>query len=145
MANVNKVMLIGNLTRDPEMRQTQKGAAVADFGLAVNRSFTTESGEKREDTMFIDVVVWNRQAETASQYLAKGSPVFIEGRLQLDSWEDAQSGQARQRHRVVAERVQFLGSLGKGGEDGKASAEKSRAAGDRHSESMSKTTRMAGA
>jgi single-strand DNA-binding protein len=110
MASVNKVMLIGNLTRDPEVRYTPKGSAVADIGLAINRYFTLENGEKREETTFVDVVLWGRQAELAQQYLSKGRPVFIEGRLQLDSWEDKTSGQKRSKLRVVGENMQFLGS-----------------------------------
>ena len=118
MASVNKVMLIGNLTRDPEVRYTPKGSAVADIGLAINRYFTLENGEKREETTFVDVVLWGRQAELAQQYLSKGRPVFIEGRLQLDSWEDKASGQKRSKLRVVGENMQFLGSPKDGGGDG---------------------------
>ncbi|MGI9243260.1 MAG: single-stranded DNA-binding protein [Verrucomicrobiales bacterium] len=118
MASVNKVMLIGNLTRDPEVRYTPKGSAVADIGLAINRYFTLENGEKREETTFVDVVLWGRQAELAQQYLSKGRPVFIEGRLQLDSWEDKNSGQKRSKLRVVGENMQFLGSPKDGGGDG---------------------------
>ena len=118
MASVNKVMLIGNLTRDPEVRYTPKGSAVADIGLAINRYFTLENGEKREETTFVDVVLWGRQAELAQQYLSKGRPVFIEGRLQLDSWEDKTSGQKRSKLRVVGENMQFLGSPKDGGGGG---------------------------
>ncbi|MFT5853199.1 MAG: single-strand DNA-binding protein [Verrucomicrobiales bacterium] len=110
MASVNKVMLIGNLTRDPEVRYTPKGSAVADIGLAINRYFTMENGEKREETTFVDVVLWGRQAELAQQYLGKGRPVFIEGRLQLDTWDDKTTGQKRSKLRVVGEVMQFLGS-----------------------------------
>lgn len=110
MASVNKVMLIGNLTRDPEVRYTPKGSAVADIGLAINRYFTMENGEKREETTFVDVVLWGRQAELAQQYLGKGRPVFIEGRLQLDTWDDKTTGQKRSKLRVVGENMQFLGS-----------------------------------
>ena len=118
MASVNKVMLIGNLTRDPEVRYTPKGSAVADIGLAINRYFTMENGEKREETTFVDVVLWGRQAELAQQYLSKGRPVFIEGRLQLDSWEDKNTGQKRSKLRVVGENMQFLGSPRDGGGGG---------------------------
>ena len=100
MANLNRVLLIGNLTRDPEIRYTPKGTAVADIALAVNRVFTGEDGEKREEVTYVDVVVWSRLAEIAEQYLKKGRPVFIEGRLQLDSWDDKQTGQKRSRLRV---------------------------------------------
>ncbi len=108
MASYNKVLLMGNLTRDPELRYTPGGTAVADLGLAVNRSWRGQDGEMKEETTFVDIVVWGRQAETSSQYLSKGRPVFIEGRLQLDSWQTP-DGQKRNRLRVVAERVQFLG------------------------------------
>ena len=118
MASVNKVMLIGNLTRDPEVRYTPKGSAVADIGLAINRYFTMENGEKREETTFVDVVLWGRQAELAQQYLSKGRPVYIEGRLQLDSWEDKNTGQKRSKLRVVGENMQFLGSPRDGGGGG---------------------------
>jgi len=110
MASYNKVLLMGNLTRDPEVRYTPKGTAIANLGLAVNRVYTTESGEQKEEVTFVDIEVWGRQAETAGQYLSKGRPVFVEGRLRLDSWEDKESGQKRNRLKVVAERVQFLGA-----------------------------------
>src|SRR5271166_4210436 len=93
MANLNRVLLIGNLTRDPEVRYTPKGTAVAEIGLAVNRIYSGEDGEKKEETTFVDVTLWARQAEVAGQYLKKGRPVFIEGRLQLDTWDDKQTGQ----------------------------------------------------
>lgn len=110
MANLNRVLLIGNLTRDPEIRYTPKGTAVADIGLAINRVLNTEEGERREEVTYVDVVLWARLAEIADQYLKKGRPVFIEGRLQLDSWDDKQTGQKRSRLRVVAENMQLLGS-----------------------------------
>jgi single-strand DNA-binding protein len=110
MASYNKVLLMGNLTRDPEVRYTPKGTAIANLGLAVNRVYTTEGGEQKEEVTFVDIEVWGRQAETAGQYLSKGRPVFVEGRLKLDSWEDKESGQKRNRLKVVAERVQFLGA-----------------------------------
>jgi single-strand DNA-binding protein len=110
MASYNKVMLIGNLTRDPEVRYTPKGSAVCDIGLAVNRVYSSESGEKVEEVTFVDVVLWSKLAELAGKYLHKGRPVFIEGRLQMDSWEDKQTGQKRTRLRVVGEQMQFLGS-----------------------------------
>lgn len=108
MANFNKVMLMGNLTKDPEMRYTPQGVAVVNLRLAVNRRFRDKTQELKEETCFVTVVVWNRQAETCNQYLQKGSPVFIEGRLQSRSWED-NSGKTRQVIEVRAERVQFLG------------------------------------
>jgi len=110
MASYNKVLLMGNLTRDPEVRYTPKGTAIANLGLAVNRVYTTEGGEQKEEVTFVDIEVWGRQAETAGQYLAKGRPIFVEGRLKLDSWEDKESGQKRNKLKVVAERVQFLGA-----------------------------------
>lgn len=109
MANLNKVMLIGNLTRDPEIRYTPKGTAVVDLGLAMNRRYTAENGEKREETTFVDVTLWSRLAEIAAEYLKKGRSVYIEGRLQLDSWEDKQTGQKQRKLRIVGEEMQMLG------------------------------------
>ena len=117
MASLNKVMLIGNLTRDPEVRFTPKGSAVSDLGIAVNRTYVTDSGEKMQETTYVDVVVWSRLAELAGQYLHKGSPVFIEGRLQMDTWEDKATGQKRSKIRVVADNLQFLGRR-EGGDEG---------------------------
>lgn len=110
MASLNKVMLIGNVTRDPEIRYTPKGTAVVELGLAVNRRYTAENGEKREETTFVDVTFWGRTAEIANEYLRKGRPVYIEGRLQLDSWDDKQTGQKRSKLKVVGEEMQMLGS-----------------------------------
>lgn len=110
MANVNKVILIGNVTRDPELKYTPKGTAVTDIGLAINRYYTLDSGEKKEETTFVDITFWGRQAEIASEYLKKGSPAYVEGRLQMDTWEDKQSGQKRSRLRIIAENLQLLGS-----------------------------------
>ena len=118
MASFNKVMLLGNLTRDPEVKYTPKGSAVADIGLAVNRTYTTDAGEKREETTFVDVTMWGRQAEIAGEYLKKGRPLFVEGRLQLDTWDDKQTGQKRSKLRVVCENFQMLGSRDGGGEGG---------------------------
>ena len=115
MASFNKVILLGNLTRDPEIRYTPKGSAVCDLGLAVNRVYTLDSGEKREEVTFVDVVLWARLAEIAGEYLKKGRPVFIEGRLQLDTWDDKQSGQKRSKLRVIGETMQLLGSRPSGG------------------------------
>jgi single-strand DNA-binding protein len=109
MANFNKVLLMGNLTRDPELRYIPSGAAVATFGLAVNRVYGTQSGEKKKDTCFIRVVVWGKVAEVCGEYLSKGSPVFVEGRLQSRNWV-TQDGQKRSTIEVVAENVQFLRS-----------------------------------
>ena len=133
MANFNKVLLMGNLTRDPEVRYTPKGTAVAELGIAVNRIYSGENGEKREEVTFVDVTVWGRTAENVGEYLKKGRPVFIEGRLQLDSWEDKQSGQKRNKLKVVADNVQFLGSPrgagGGGPEEGGDEASRSRPSG----------------
>jgi single-strand DNA-binding protein len=112
MANLNRVLLIGNLTRDPEVRYTPKGTAVADVGIAINRIYSGEDGEKKEEATFVDVTFWGRQAEIVQEYLKKGRQVFIEGRLQLDTWDDKQTGQKRSRLRVVAENMQMLGSRG---------------------------------
>jgi single-strand DNA-binding protein len=115
MASYNKVFLLGNLTRDPEVRYTPKGSAVADLGIAVNRQYTLETGEKREEVTFVDVTFWGRTAEIAGEYLKKGRSVFIEGRLQLDSWDDKQSGQKRTKLKVIGEMMQMLGSRPGGG------------------------------
>jgi len=118
MASFNKVILLGNLTRDPEVRYTPKGSAVADIGLAVNRVYSTEAGEKREEVTFVDVTLWGRTAEIAGEYLKKGRPVLIEGRLQLDSWDDKQSGQKRSKLKVVGESMQLIGSRPGGAAEG---------------------------
>jgi single-strand DNA-binding protein len=110
MPNLNRVMLMGNCTRDPEIKYTPKGTAVAELGLAVNRIYSTEQGERREETTFVDVELWGRQAEIAGEYLKKGRPVYIEGRLKLDTWDDKQTGQKRSKMRVVCENLQLLGS-----------------------------------
>jgi single-strand DNA-binding protein len=115
MASFNKVILLGNLTRDPEIRYTPKGSAVCDLGIAVNRQYTLENGERREEVTYVDVVLWARLAEIAAEYLKKGRPVFIEGRLQLDTWDDKQSGQKRSKLRVIGENMQMLGSRQGGG------------------------------
>jgi single-strand DNA-binding protein len=126
MSNLNKVFLMGRLTRDPELRYTPQGVPVSDLGLAVNREYTPSGGgERKKDTVFIDVTVWKRQAEVCCQYLRKGSPIFIEGRLSMDAWE--QDGQKRSRIKVVAENFQFIG--GKGAGDAPPDAEGSRPQG----------------
>ena len=118
MANLNKVMVIGNLTRDPEIKYTPKGSAIADIALAINRNYTTDSGEKREETTYVDIVLYGRLAEIAGEYLKKGRPVYIEGRLKLDTWDDKQTGQKRSKMRVVGETLQLLGSRDGGREGG---------------------------
>lgn len=110
MANLNKVFLIGNLTRDPELRYVPSGTAVATFTVASGRTYTLASGEKREETCFVRVVSWSRQAELCGEYLTKGSPVFVEGRLQSRSWETP-DGQKRSTLEVVAQNIQFLGRV----------------------------------
>ena len=110
MASFNKVILMGNLTRDPESRYTSKGTAIAKIGLAVNRVWRTETGEQKEEVTFVDVDAFGKQAETIGQYLKKGRPVLVEGRLKLDTWDDKQSGQKKSKLGVVLETFQFVGS-----------------------------------
>ena len=119
MASYNRVILLGNLTRDPQVKYTPGGTAVAEIGLAVNRYwFDKQSNSRREETTFVDVTLWGREAEVAGEYLAKGRPVLIEGRLQLDTWDDKQTGQKRSKLRVVCEKMQMLGSRDGGGGGG---------------------------
>src|SRR4029078_8922143 len=106
MSSFNKVILLGNLTRDPEVRYTPKGSAVCDLGIAVNSTYTLDNGEKREEVTYVDVPLWARLAEIAGEYLKKGRPVFVEGRLQLDTWDDKQSGQKRSKLKEVGEAIQ---------------------------------------
>lgn len=103
-------MLIGNLTRDPEIKYTPKGTAIADIGLAINRNYTTESGEKREEVTFVNITFWGKAAETIGEYCKKGRPLFVEGRLQLDQWDDKQTGQKRSALKVTGESFEFLSS-----------------------------------
>ncbi len=110
MASFNKVILVGNLTRDPEMRYTPKGTAVCQVGLAVNRVWTNEAGEKKEEVTFIDLTSFGRTAEVIAQYLRKGSPALFEGRLRLEQWDDKQTGAKRSKLSVVIESMQLLGS-----------------------------------
>ncbi len=121
MANLNKVLLMGNLTKDPELRYTPQGIAVVNLRMAVNRKYRDRNQENKEETCFITAVVWDKQAETCNQYLRKGSGLFVEGRLQSRSWED-QQGQKRSVIEVRAERVQFMGG-GAGGRQSGAAAE----------------------
>ncbi len=115
MANFNKVILLGNLTRDPELRYTPNNAPVCSFDLAVNRTYTTQAGERRDEVCYITIVAWGKQAETCAEYLSKGRPALVEGRLSQRSWETPE-GQKRSKHEVVADRVQFLGGR-KGAEE----------------------------
>ncbi|MBI5124371.1 MAG: single-stranded DNA-binding protein [Candidatus Omnitrophica bacterium] len=114
MASLNKVFLMGNLTRDPELRYVPSGTAVATFTIAINRVYTSQAGEKKEEVSFVRVVVWGRRAEVSGEYLSKGSPVFVEGRLQSRSWE-GQDGQKRNTIEVIADNVQFLRGAGGAG------------------------------
>lgn len=109
MANLNKVMLIGNLTRDPELRVTPKGTAICTFSLAVNRKFRDESGADREEVTYVDIEAWGKAGENISKYCTKGRPLFVEGRLRLDQWEDKNTKEKRSRMKVVCENFQFLG------------------------------------
>ena len=110
MANFNRVILAGNLTRDPELKYTPKGSAVARIGMALNRTWKTETGEQREEVTFVDVEAWGRQAEVIAQYLKKGRPLLVEGRLKLDQWEDKNTHQKQSKLKVVLEAFSFLDS-----------------------------------
>ena len=117
MPNLNVVHLMGNLTRDPELRVTPTGSAVCQFGLAINHTwFDERANEKREETTFVDVTAWGRQAETIAKYVTKGRPLYVQGRLKLDQWEDKATGQKRSKLSVVLSSFQFLG--GRDGGDG---------------------------
>ena len=119
MASFNKVILVGNLTRDPEVKYTASGTAVANLGLAVSRTwFDKQQNQKREETTFVDVTLWARQAEVAGEYLSKGRPVLIEGRLQLDTWDDKETGKKRSKLSVVGENMTMLSSRGDSGGGG---------------------------
>jgi single-strand DNA-binding protein len=119
MTGFNRVVLVGNLTRDPQLRQIPSGTAVADMGLATNERYRNREGEMAESTCFVDIVAWGKQAESCNQYLAKGSPVLIEGRLQYDQWQTAE-GQKRSKLRVRADRIRFMGKAA-GAEQGRQS------------------------
>ncbi len=117
-ASLNKVLLMGNLTRDPEVRYTPKGTAVGDIGIAVNDSYKAQDGTVKEVVTYVDIEVWGRTAENCKQYLTKGRPIFVEGQLKLDQWE--QDGQKKSKLRVRADRVQFLGGGDRAGGGGAA-------------------------
>lgn len=125
MSSYNRVTLIGNLTRNPELRKTKSGNPVTELGLALNRVWQNENGQKQEEVTFVDITLWGRNAENAAQYLQKGRSVLVEGRLQLETWQDKQSGQDRSKLKVVADHIQFLG----GGQEHSAGAG-AHAAGD---------------
>ena len=122
MANLNKVLLMGNLTRDPELRFTPKGTALAQLGLAVNRRWKDETGQMKEEVTFIDVTAFGAQAENIGKYFKKGRPIFIEGRLRLDSWDDKQTNQKRSKLSVVLESFQFVDSGNREGAAGQPTA-----------------------
>jgi single-strand DNA-binding protein len=126
MANFNKVILAGNLTRDPELRYTPKGTAVARFTLAINRTWKSESGESKEEVSFVDVDAWGRQGEVIAQYMKKGRPLLVEGRLKQDSWEDKNTKQKVSKLKVVLESFSFIDS--NRGDGGNAEAPRSRPA-----------------
>ncbi|MBN1522117.1 MAG: single-stranded DNA-binding protein [Candidatus Aureabacteria bacterium] len=121
MVDLNKVFLAGNLTRDPELRYTANGTAVANLSLAVSRTFTAKDGTKKDEVAFVNIIVWGRQAETCGEYLSKGSSILVEGRLQLDRWE-TNTGEKRNQLKVIAQRIQFL-STRRRGEEKPAAAE----------------------
>jgi single-strand DNA-binding protein len=121
MPSLNKVLLMGNLTRDPELRVTPKGTSICQFSLAINRQFKMESGETREEVIYVDVEAWGKQGETIAKYVTKGRPLYVEGRLRLDQWEDKNTKEKRSRMKVVLEQFQFLGD-GRGGGGGGAGA-----------------------
>ncbi len=130
MANFNKVLLMGNLTRDIELRHTQGGTALAKFGLAINRKFTTAAGEAREETCFVDCTAWGKQAETLAKFVSKGSPLFVEGRLNFSTWEDKEGGGKRSKLDVVVDNFQFIGApRGARGDSGGEGQAPRRAAG----------------
>jgi single-strand DNA-binding protein len=110
MPNLNQVNLIGHITRDPDVRYTPQGTQVVDLGLAINRVWKDSAGEKKEETTFVDITLWGKTAEVASQYCHKGDPLFVSGRLSLDTWDDKQTGQKRSKLKVVGEQIQLLGA-----------------------------------
>jgi single-strand DNA-binding protein len=114
MSSYNKVTLMGNLTRDPEVRYTPKGSAVCDIGIAVNRKWKDDNNQVKEEVTFVDVTFWGKTAENVGKYFSKGSPIFIEGRLATDSWEDKQTGQKKSKTKVVGELFQFIGGKSDG-------------------------------
>jgi single-strand DNA-binding protein len=137
MPSLNKVLLMGNLTRDPELRVTPKGTPICQFSLAINRQFKMESGESREEVIYVDVEAWGKQGETIAKYCTKGRPLYVEGRLRLDQWEDKTTKEKRSRMKVVLEQFQFLGdSRGGGGGASSPSSELDQTGGgtpERHS------------
>lgn len=116
MPNLNRVTLMGNMTRDAELKYTPKGTAIADFGLAINRSWKDADGVKHEKTTFVDIAFWGRLAEIIGEYGGKGKPIYVEGRLELDTWEDKESGKKRSKLKIVGESLQLLGGKPQGSE-----------------------------
>jgi single-strand DNA-binding protein len=137
MPSLNKVLLMGNLTRDPELRVTPKGTSICQFSLAINRQFKMESGETREEVIYVDVEAWGKQGETIAKYVTKGRPLYVEGRLRLDQWEDKNTKEKRSRMKVVLEQFQFLGDGrgggGAGGQGGGGGDEPGGGSPERHS------------
>lgn len=115
MPNLNKALLMGNLTRDPELRVTPKGTSICQFSLAINRDWKTESGEKQTEVVYVDIEAWGKQGETIAKYLTKGKPLYVEGRLKLDQWEDKNTKEKRSRMKVVLEQFQFIGGRDEAG------------------------------
>ena len=138
MSSFNKVILVGNLTRDPELRYTPKGTAIAKIGMAVNHKWKNEAGELKEEVTFVDIEVWGRTAENVGQYMRKGSSMLVEGRLRLDTWDDKQTNQKRSKMLVVGETVQFLGSP-RGGAEGAPAERSSRPPASKPSEATPDT------
>jgi single-strand DNA-binding protein len=137
MANLNKVILIGNLTREPELRVTPGGLSICKFGLAVNRSFTDKDGNKRDETTFVDIDSFGKQAEVISKYMSKGRPILVEGRLKLDQWEDKKTGEKRNKLGVVVEQFQFIGSRADNAGEGFGSTDGGRESGGGNYEQQS--------
>jgi single-strand DNA-binding protein len=134
MANYNKVILMGNLTRDPQLKYLPSQTAVVEFGMAINRKFRTPQGEDREEVCFVDCSSFGKQAEVINQYFQKGKPIFIEGRLKYDSWEDKNGGGKRSRLVVVVDRFEFVGGRDGGGGGGQAGYDQSQGGGDEYSQ-----------
>ena len=130
MPALNKVLLMGNLTRDPELRVTPKGTPICQFGLAINRQFKLDSGETREEVLFVDIEAWGKQGETIAKYCTKGRPLYVEGRLRLDQWEDKNTKEKKSRMKVVLEQFQFLGDSRGGGGAGGGGASSAAASND---------------
>jgi single-strand DNA-binding protein len=131
MPSLNKVLLMGNLTRDPELRVTPKGTPICQFSLAINRQFKMESGETREEVIYVDVEAWGKQGETIAKYCTKGRPLYVEGRLRLDQWEDKNTKEKRSRMKVVLEQFQFLGDS-RGAGSPQASSDEGGGSPERH-------------